>query len=122
MKKSILIVLSVIAFTALIIVQPANAQDKTEPWPGVTKKVLVDNEHVNISEVTFAAGAVATWHSHPQYTVYAMTDVKMQVEIKDKETAVVEVKAGEAMYSPAVTHQTSNVGKKPFTVIVTEIK
>jgi quercetin dioxygenase-like cupin family protein len=122
MKKSILMMLSMIAFIAFITVQPAAAQDKTEPWPGVTKKVLVDNEKVNISEVTFAAGAVATWHSHPQHTVYAVTDVTMQVEEKGKETAVVEVKAGQAMYMPAVTHQTSNVGKKPFTVIVTEIK
>ena len=122
MKKPILIMFSMIAFIAFITVQSANAQDKTEPWPGVTKKVLVDNDKVNVSEVTFAVGAVATWHSHPQYTVYAMTDVKMQVEEKDKKTIVAELKAGQAMYSPAVTHQTSNVGKKPFTVIVTEIK
>ena len=114
--------LSMIAFIAFITVQPSVAQDKTETWPGVTKKVLVDNEKVNISEVTFAAGAVATWHSHPQYTVYAVTDVKMQVEIKDKEPTVADLKAGQAMYSPAVTHQTTNVGNKPFTVIVTEIK
>ena len=115
-------ILSVIALTVFISVQPINAQDKTEPWPGVTKKVLVDNDHVNVSEVTFAAGAVATWHSHPQYTAYAVTDVKIQVEVKDKETAILELKAGEAIYSPAVTHQTSNVGKKPLTLIVTEIK
>ncbi len=42
--------------------------------------------------------------------------------MEGKEAVVVELKAGQAMYSPAVTHQTTNVGKKPFTVIVTEIK
>lgn len=122
MKKTSLLVLAVIAFTALVTVQAATAPDKKEPWPGVTKTVLLDNGHVNISEVTFAAGAVALWHSHPQYTVYAVTDVKMKVEIKGQEAAVAELKAGQAMWSPAVTHQTSNTGKKPFTVIVTEMK
>ena len=122
MRKTILMLVSVIALTALAAVQTANAQETKQPWPGVTKKVLIDNEHVNVSEVTFAPGAVATWHSHPQYTGYAVTDVKMQVEIKGKETTIAELKAGQGLWSPAVTHQTTNVGTKPFTVIVTEIK
>jgi mannose-6-phosphate isomerase-like protein (cupin superfamily) len=122
MKKSILMLLSVMMFMATVTVQKANAQEKVEKWPGVTMKVLTDNDMVSVSEVTFAPGAVADWHSHTQYAVYAVTDIKMKVEMKDKETIVVDLKAGQAMYSPAVTHQTTNVGKKPFTAIVTEIK
>ncbi len=115
-------ILSAIMLTAMLFLQTANAQDKKPNWPGVTIKVLTDNDNANVSEVTFAPGAVAEWHSHPQYTIYALTDVKMQVEMKGKETVIAELKAGQAMWSPAVTHQTSNVGKKPFTVIVSEIK
>ena len=122
MKKTNLIMLSAIMLTAMLMVQTTNAQDKQPSWPGVTIKVLTDNEHVNVSEVTFAAGAVADWHSHPEYTVYAVTDVSMQVEVKGKETTTVNVKAGEAMWSPAITHKTTNVGKKDFKVIVSEIK
>jgi len=114
--------LSVLTLTIFMTVQSVNAQEATTPWPGVTKKILLDNEHVNIAKVTFAPGAVADWHSHPQYTVYAITDVKMQVEEKDKKTVVMDLKAGQAGWSPAVTHKTSNVGKTPFTVIVTEMK
>lgn len=114
--------LSVLTLAAFAFVSTARAGDKTEPWPGVTKRVIVDNEHVNVSEVTFAPGAAADWHSHPQYTGYAVTDVTMQVEVKGKETTVAELKAGQGMWSPAVTHKTTNVGKKAFTVIVTEIK
>lgn len=120
MKKSILMLLSIILFIATV--QKANAQDKVEKWPGVTIKVLTDNANVNVSEVTFAPGSIATWHSHPQYTVYAVTDIKMKVEKKGEEAVIVDLKSGQAMYSPAVTHQTSNVGKKAFTAIVTEIK
>lgn len=114
--------LSVITLTTLMSIESAIAQETKTPWPGVTKKVILDNEHVNVAEVTFAPGAVADWHSHPQYTVYAITDINMKVEIKDKEPVIADVKAGQSMWSPAVTHKTSNVGKKPFTVIVTEIK
>jgi quercetin dioxygenase-like cupin family protein len=122
MKKSILMMLLVMVLMAFVNVQTVNAQEKSEPWPGVTKKVLVDNDKVNVSEVTFAPGAVADWHSHPQYTVYAVTNVKMKVEVKDKDDTVVEMKAGQAGYSPAVNHKTTNIGKKPFTAIVSEIK
>ena len=122
MKKSILMMLSVFTLIAFVTIQTANAQDKKEQWPGVTIKVLTDNEHVNVSEVTFAPGAVADWHSHPRYTIYAVTDIKMQVDVKGKEPATVEMKAGQASYSPAVTHKTTNTGKTPFTAIVSEIK
>lgn len=121
MKNSIMTMLSVLAFTVLLNVQTVNAQVKEE-WPGVTKKVLTDNDKVNVAEVTFAPGAVADWHSHPQYSVYAVTNVKMKAEVKGKEPAIVEMKAGQVGWSEAVTHKTSNVGTKPFTVIVTEIK
>lgn len=122
MKNSIMMLLSVLAFTAFVNVQTVNAQDKKEEWPGVTKKILTDNDKVNVAEVTFAPGAVADWHSHPQYSVYAVTDLKMKTEFKGKEPVIVELKAGQVGWSEPVTHKTTNVGKKPFTVIVTEIK
>lgn len=122
MKRAILLILSSLTLAAFVFVPLVRAQDKKEPWPGVTKRVIVDNEHVNVAEVTFAPGAVADWHSHPQYVGYAVTDVKMQVEIKGQATTVAELKAGQGMWSPAVTHKTTNMGTKPFTVIVTEIK
>lgn len=121
MKKSILNVL-LLVFVSMIDIQVLNAQEKTEPWPGVTRKVLTDNDKVTVSEVTFAPGAVADWHSHQQHSVYVITDLKMKVEVKDQEPTIVEFKAGQAGWSEAVTHKTTNVGKKPFKVIVTELK
>ncbi len=122
MKKSDLRALIIIVVFVSIKLQFANAQDKTEQWPGVTVKVLSDNEKVNISEVTLQPGAVADWHSHPQYTTYAVTDAKMRVEIEGKETVFAEMKAGQASWSPAVKHKVTNTGNSAFTVIVTEIK
>lgn len=122
MKKVIQAILAVITLVSCVAIQTVNAQETMEPWPGVTVKVLTDNEHVKISQITFAPGAVADWHSHPQHTLYALTDVNMKEELKGQEAITAEMKAGQAIWSPAVTHKTTNVGKKPFTVIATEIK
>ena len=46
----------------------------------------------------------------------------MKEEIKGKAATTAEMKAGQAMWSEAVTHTVTNVGKMPFTIIVTEIK
>lgn len=40
--------LSMITLTALMTIQTANAQETRSPWIGVSKKVLVDNEYVNV--------------------------------------------------------------------------
>ena len=122
MKKSILLMLSMMAILSFVTIQTLKAQDKTEPWPGVTVKVLTDNEHVKISEINIAPGAVVDWHSHPQFTTYAVTDGKMQVQIRGKETIMADIKAGEASWSPAMTHKVTNIGKTPITLIITEIK
>jgi quercetin dioxygenase-like cupin family protein len=122
MKKSILMTMSALMLTVLLSINSVNAQDKKPNWPGVTIKVLTENDKVNISEVTFEPGAVADWHEHPQHTVYALTDVKMLIEEKGKENVNAEIKAGQAIWSPAISHRTSNVGKTAFKVIVTEIK
>ena len=111
MKNSILKLLLLVAFMTVITVQNVKAQEKTHPWPGVTKVVLTDNDKVNVAEVTFAPGAVADWHSHPQYSVYAVTAVKMKTEFKDKDAVITELKAGQVGWSEAVTHKTTNVGK-----------
>ena len=105
-----------------VFVNAVYAQEKTEPWPGVTLKVLTENDKMSVTQVTFAPGAVADWHSHKAYTVYAVTDVKMKAEVKGKEAATIELKAGEAGSSPAIKHKTTNIGDVSFTVIVTEMK
>ncbi|MCL9806204.1 cupin domain-containing protein [Flavobacterium amniphilum] len=120
MKKSIQMILLV--FMLSVFFNAVNAQEMKEPWPGVTAKVLAESDKMTVTQVTFAPGAVADWHSHKAHSVYAVTDVKMKAEVKGKEPATVEVKAGEAVSLPAVKHKTTNIGEAAFTVIVTEMK
>ncbi len=110
------------ALTAVLSIQSAQAQEAKEQWPGVTIIVLTENEYVKVFEVTFAPGAVADWHDHPNYTLYALTDVKIQEEMKGKEPATIELKAGQAAYNTARHHRSTNLAKTTVKVIVTEIK
>lgn len=122
MKKLILVILSMISLTTLVSAQDAKPQAKMEPWPGVTVTVLTDNDHVKILEITMAPGSVADWHPHPEFTTYALTDGKMLVEVKGKDPITADIKAGQASWSPALTHKVTNLGKTPITMILTEIK
>jgi quercetin dioxygenase-like cupin family protein len=120
MKKSIQTILLVFMLT--VFVNAVKAQEQKEPWPSVTAKVLTESDKLTVTQVTFAPGAVADWHSHKLHAVYAITDVKMKAEEKGKEPVIVELKAGDALSLPAVKHKTTNLGEAAFTVIVTELK
>jgi quercetin dioxygenase-like cupin family protein len=120
--KNLFRAISIMTLFLFISLQTVKAQDKMEPWPGVKIKVLTDNDHVKIMEITMAPGSVADWHAHPQFTTYAVTDGKMQVELQGQEPKKTNVKAGQAAWSPALSHKVTNLGKTPLIMILTEIK
>src|SRR5437870_3908596 len=108
MKKIKLITLSLLL--VLFIALNAHAQDSTKTTPGVSVKVLFENENVKVIEATFPPGATTDWHSHPNHVAYALTDGKLEITEKDKPAIVAEMKAGNASYSTAVTHKVKNIG------------
>jgi beta-alanine degradation protein BauB len=115
---------SVSLFFGLLLTLSANlsAQDPLKAASNVYKKVLLDNEQVRVLQVEFAPGDVAPWHQHPNHVVYVLTDGKLEITDKGKPANVMEVKAGSALYLPAVTHMAKNVGTTTLKLIVTELK
>jgi len=122
MKKIEMITMSLLLGFFLVLGANAYAQDMTKSTPGVTSKVLVDNEKVKVTEVEFAPGAVSDWHSHPNYVIYALTDAKMELTEKGKAAYIKELKAGTASYMPAVTHMAKNIGTTAAKMVLTELK
>jgi len=122
--KTIKTVLMNALFFGLLLIQSTSlyAQDPMKSAHNVYKKVLLENDKVRVMEVNFAPGAVAAWHSHPNHSVYALTGGKIQITDKGKPATTIDVKAGTAMYLPAVTHMAKNVGTTTLKLIVTEIK
>lgn len=98
------------------------AQDPMTAAPNAYKKVLLENEKVRVMEIEIAPGDVVPWHSHPDHVIYALTSGKLEITDKGKTATVAEIKAGEAIFMPAVTHTGKNIGETPLKLIVTELK
>jgi quercetin dioxygenase-like cupin family protein len=98
------------------------AQDPLKAAANVYKKVLLDNEQVRVLQVEFAPGEIAPWHQHPNHVIYALTDGKLEITDKGKPASVLEIKAGDTMYLPAVTHMAKNIGTTTIKLVVTELK
>lgn len=98
------------------------AQDPMKAAHNVYKKVLLENDKVRVMEVVFAPGVTAPMHSHPNHSVYVVAGGKIEITEKGKKAASMDIKAGTAIYMPAVTHMAKNTGKTTLKLIVTEMK
>jgi beta-alanine degradation protein BauB len=111
-------------FIVFLLTLSANvqAQDPMKAAPNVAKKVLLENDQLRMIQAEFAPGETATWHSHPNHAEYVLTDGKLEITDKGKPARVVEVRAGEALYFPAVTHMVKNIGATTVKMVVIELK
>lgn len=100
----------------------AYAQDFVKVAAKGTVKVLLDNDQVRVLQIETPPGQVTAWHSHPNHILYALTDGKLEITDKDKPARVVEFKAGDALFMPAVTHMAKNVGVTTLKLVMTELK
>ncbi|MBO9586007.1 MAG: cupin domain-containing protein [Flavobacterium sp.] len=98
------------------------AQDPLKAAPNAYKKVILENERVRIMQVEITPGETIPWHHHPDHTIYALADGKIEITDKGKAPVTIDIKAGDAMYIPAVTHMAKNIGDTTVNLIVTEIK
>lgn len=121
------------AFRA-VIVEFAEPQGKTEKVrtksshycnPGsetvcVDEKYLFCTAKVCVEDVTMAAGAVSTKHSHTtDHMLIAVSDYQLTDQAEGKSTTVRTRWAGEVEYIPAgITHQLTNTGKGAARFIV----
>jgi len=98
------------------------AQDIMKVGTSLPNKVLLDNDQVRVILVESVPGAVTPWHSHPNHVLYALTDGKLEITDQGKKATVLEFKAGQALYFPAVTHTVKNIGTTTAKMILTELK
>ncbi|ESU26639.1 hypothetical protein FLJC2902T_26140 [Flavobacterium limnosediminis JC2902] len=90
--------------------------------PDIYKKVVLDNDNVRVIQIELAPGQSTPWHSHPNHVAYALTDGKIEITDKGKAPVAMDIKAGDAIFIPAVTHMAKNLGVSPIKMVVTEIK
>lgn len=114
MKCALLVLACVCAGSAL-------AQDMAKVAPKNTK-VLIDNDQVRVIEVWLKPGESLPMHSHPANVVYFETAGKGKSTTADGKVTETERKAGEAIYSEAISHSNQNTGTTPTKALVVELK
>jgi quercetin dioxygenase-like cupin family protein len=122
MKAIKMISMSLLIGLFLIMSSNVYAQDPMKAGPKVYKKILLENDKVRVMSAEFAPGATMPWHSHPHHTVYALTGGKIKITEKGKPATDADIKAGDVLYFPPVTHMAKNTGTTTFKIVVTEIK
>lgn len=124
MKRSV----SLFAVAALLVCSSAfAAETKTYPGPQEAApniyKMLLDNDKVRISEITFKPGDKAAMHTHPYpHAVYIIEGGQLTITKLDGTSTVVDAKPGDVMWMGVETHEGVNTGTTTLRGTVTEIK
>ena len=84
--------------------------------------VMSENDQVRILKVHYGPHEKSVMHSHPAAVAVFITDVNGKFNFPDGKSQDVVSKAGDAAYTPAVTHLPENTSDKPFDVVVIEFK
>ena len=84
--------------------------------------VVSENDQVRILKVHYGPHEKSVMHSHPAAVAVFISDAKGQFTYPDGKKEDLAGRAGDARYTPAVTHLPENTGDKAFDVIVVELK
>src|SRR5689334_25107269 len=84
--------------------------------------VISENDQVRILKVHYGPHEKSVMHSHPAGVAVFLTDSKGAFNYPDGKKEEMSGKAGDARYTPAVTHQPENTSDKPLDVVVVELK
>jgi quercetin dioxygenase-like cupin family protein len=105
----------------LALLPMAAAQDMVKVAPK-NCNVLLENDQVRVVRVVIKPGEKLDMHSHPANIVYAFTTGKAKFTSSDGKSEERELKAGQAIWSDAVTHATQNSGTTESRALVIELK
>jgi quinol monooxygenase YgiN/quercetin dioxygenase-like cupin family protein len=97
------------------------AQDPLPLYPE-NYKVIVENDRVRVLDFMLRKGGTEKSHSHPAHVVYVVAPFKIRFTFPDGRKAIREAKAGEVLFSEAVTHATENIGGTDAHGILVELK
>lgn len=67
-------------------------------------RVLAEDERVRVLEYSPHKGDRTPMHSHPASVVYVIRGGRVKYTLPDGSTKIVELKTGETLLRPAITH------------------
>jgi quinol monooxygenase YgiN/quercetin dioxygenase-like cupin family protein len=99
----------------------ARAQDPVPRYPR-NYRVLVENDRVRVLDFRLRKGDTEELHSHPAHVLYVLEPFTIRFALPGGRTAVREAKAGDVLFSEAVTHSPTNIGSTDAHGILIELK
>ena len=122
MDNSRILSVSIAFLWLLVFAMPlVSAQDMVKVAPK-NCTVLLDNDRVRVIRVVTKPGEKIEMHSHTANIVYALSSGKAKFTLADGRREERELKAGQAVWSDAVTHSSENTGTGEGRVLVIELK
>jgi quercetin dioxygenase-like cupin family protein len=102
---------------------PVTAAPATEAPPGITRRVVLDNDEARATRVRFAPGAREPIHSHPfDLVLVQLTPAKMEVQVGDEKT-VKDYEIGAVIFLPRnVPHAVASSHPSPFEFLGVTVK
>ncbi len=85
-------------------------------------KVEFENSQVRVLRIKVGPGEKSVMHRHPNAVAIFLTDTTGKFTFPNGTTQDITRKAGDALWTPASTHQPENVGNQPFELILVELK
>ena len=85
-------------------------------------KVEFENDQVRVLRVKVGPGEKSIMHQHPNAVAVFLTDVNGKFTFPDGTSQDVTSKAGDARWTPAITHMPENLGTQGFEVVLVELK
>jgi mannose-6-phosphate isomerase-like protein (cupin superfamily) len=95
--------------------------DPIQASPG-NYRLLLQNEHVRVLEMTLPAGESDTNHSHPAETVYFVRGGRARIYLAGGDSAEVDLPDGHVMWHEPWTHRVENIGTSDIRAVIVESK
>jgi quercetin dioxygenase-like cupin family protein len=97
------------------------AQDAAKVDPA-HYKVLSENQQVRVLHVHYGPHEKSVMHSHPDGVVVFLNGGKTKFNYPDGKSEIIEMKPGDARYTPHTVHMPENVGDKSMDAVLIELK
>ncbi len=85
-------------------------------------EVLVENDRVRVMDFKLRKGDTEEFHDHPAHVLYVIQGFKVRFSLPDGSSRIRETKAGDVIFSEAVTHSPVNIGDSDAHGILVELK
>jgi quercetin dioxygenase-like cupin family protein len=85
-------------------------------------KVEFENDQVRVLKIHYGPKEKSVMHEHPDSVAVFLTDGKTKMNTPDGKSQIMDMKAGQTMFTPAGKHLPENLNDKPFDLILVELK